>query len=139
MARDPFARAPVQRALKEQVERGRTVVANVHTHGRLVRWAIEHGRYVYIGRRPVDPAYRTAATASADYAWGTPYPCGPLPDDAERAAAIARYEGYLAGRPDLLARLPELRGKVLGCHCKPFACHGDVLARLADGQEGGAA
>ena len=22
----------------------------------------------------------------------------------------------------------QLRGKVLGCHCKPLACHGDVLA-----------
>lgn len=22
----------------------------------------------------------------------------------------------------------QLRGKVLGCHCKPLACHGDILA-----------
>jgi hypothetical protein len=26
----------------------------------------------------------------------------------------------------------ELKGKVLGCWCKPDACHGDVLAELAD-------
>jgi len=31
-----------------------------------------------------------------------------------------------------LARLPDLRGRRLGCFCAPQACHGDVLARLAD-------
>jgi hypothetical protein len=28
--------------------------------------------------------------------------------------------------------LPEIRGKVLGCHCKPKPCHGDVLVRLVE-------
>jgi hypothetical protein len=33
----------------------------------------------------------------------------------------------------LMAQLPsELKGKKLGCWCKPNACHGDVLAELAD-------
>lgn len=50
---------------------------------------------------------------------------------------VAQYEAYLLAQPDLLARLPELRGKVLGCWCvtekQPDApCHGAVLARLAD-------
>jgi hypothetical protein len=35
-------------------------------------------------------------------------------------------------RPDLLARVSELAGKRIGCWCKPAACHGDVLAELAD-------
>jgi hypothetical protein len=35
-------------------------------------------------------------------------------------------------QPELMAALGEIRGKVLGCWCKPAACHGDVLARLAD-------
>lgn len=34
--------------------------------------------------------------------------------------------------PTLLAALPELKGKVLGCFCKPKACHGDVLADLVN-------
>ena len=34
-------------------------------------------------------------------------------------------------QPELLAALPELAGKTLGCWCAPKACHGDVLARLA--------
>lgn len=50
----------------------------------------------------------------------------------DRAAAISAYEEWLRSRPDLLARLPELRGKTLGCWCKPAPCHGDVLARLAN-------
>jgi hypothetical protein len=32
-----------------------------------------------------------------------------------------------------MAQLPlELKGKTLGCRCKPNTCHGDVLAELAD-------
>ena len=38
----------------------------------------------------------------------------------------------MMGQPALLAALPELRGKRLGCWCAPQACHGDVLAQLAD-------
>jgi hypothetical protein len=53
---------------------------------------------------------------------------------ATRDAAVARYEEWLQHQPELLARLPQLQGKVLGCWCKPQACHGDVLARLADAQ-----
>lgn len=49
-----------------------------------------------------------------------------------REEAISRYEQWILTQPQLLADLSELRGKVLGCWCKPLACHGDVLARLAD-------
>jgi hypothetical protein len=35
-------------------------------------------------------------------------------------------------QPSLLAALPELTGRTLGCWCAPDACHGDVLAELAD-------
>src|SRR5215210_4916029 len=45
----------------------------------------------------------------------------------------AKYRVYLLEHAALRAALPELRGTVLGCWCKPEACHGDVLAALADG------
>lgn len=58
------------------------------------------------------------------------------------ADPIRAYEEYLLANPELLARLPELKGKVLGCFCvrlheprpKPGKerCHAQVLARLAD-------
>ena len=49
-----------------------------------------------------------------------------------REGAIKRYEEKLRGKPELLARLPELEGKILACWCKPKACHGDVLLRLIE-------
>jgi hypothetical protein len=65
--------------------------------------------------------------------WGNPWVIG---QHGTREEVIARYEGYIRARPDLLARLPELRGKVLGCWCGPNQpCHGDVLLRLLAEQE----
>ena len=53
-----------------------------------------------------------------------------------RQGAIKRYEEKLRGKPELLARLPELEGKILACWCKPKACHGDVLLRLIEERSG---
>jgi len=61
--------------------------------------------------------------------WGNPFVIG---KDGTREEVIAKYEAWLNRQPALMAALPELRGKVLGCWCAPHACHGDVLARLAD-------
>jgi N6-adenosine-specific RNA methylase IME4 len=41
-----------------------------------------------------------------------------------------KYAAYLAGRTDLLARLPEIPGKVLSCQCHAETCHGDHLVSL---------
>jgi hypothetical protein len=68
-----------------------------------------------------------------------------------RVEVIAQYREYLlAEGPDLLARLPPLRVRGLGCWCappgseltaddEPFVCHGQVLAAFADAlpEEGG--
>lgn len=51
---------------------------------------------------------------------------------ATRAKAIECYEAWIKTQPHLMAALPELKGKVLGCWCSPLPCHGDVLARLAN-------
>ena len=53
-----------------------------------------------------------------------------------REVAIKRYEEKLRGKPELLAHLPELEGKILACWCKPKACHGDVLLRLIEERNG---
>lgn len=58
---------------------------------------------------------------------------------ATRTEAIEKYEEWIKTQPHLMAALPELKGKVLGCHCAPFKCHGDVLARLANGDDDEAA
>jgi hypothetical protein len=49
-----------------------------------------------------------------------------------REEAVKKFEEYLIGNMDLMKDLPSLKGKVLGCWCKPKACHGDVLAKYAD-------
>ena len=47
--------------------------------------------------------------------------------------AIRKYIEDLVNDPWLITyHLGELQGKVLGCFCAPQACHGDVLARLAN-------
>lgn len=59
--------------------------------------------------------------------WANPFTITPY---ETRKDVIERYRKYILGRPDLLARLHELRGRTLGCWCKPRECHGDVLVEL---------
>lgn len=90
----------------------------------------------YIGRQM--PKYPDLKASG----WGNPYKDG-LDTPAGRQSAIDRYREWVLTQPRLLARLPELRGRVLGCWCAPLGglpgdlhgrvCHGEVLAALADG------
>jgi hypothetical protein len=60
-----------------------------------------------------------------------------------REEAVQAFRDWLAGtayqeveperRQAILDAIPTLKGKVLGCWCAPLACHGDVLAELANG------
>ena len=45
---------------------------------------------------------------------------------------MVKYRAWLLANPELLEKLPELKGKVLGCWCAPEACHGDILSELAN-------
>lgn len=65
--------------------------------------------------------------------WGNPWYTG-IPYKTERHTAIAHYRVWVQEQPELMAALPELKGKVLGCWCAPRACHGDVLLELANGK-----
>lgn len=60
-------------------------------------------------------------------AWENPYAIG-IDGDRDEVIRKSQYDferGYLkSSKEQLLA----LRGKTLGCHCKPAACHGDILA-----------
>ena len=49
-----------------------------------------------------------------------------------RTEAIEAYRKWITegGGKYLLNDLHELKGKTLGCWCKPQSCHGDVLAEL---------
>lgn len=66
--------------------------------------------------------------------WGNPYAVGfgmsPGEEQDDRDNAIRKFKydfdrNYLkSSKEDFL----KLKGKILGCHCKPAACHGDVIA-----------
>lgn len=49
-----------------------------------------------------------------------------------RRDAIEKYREYIlfGEGKHLMDDLHELKGKVLGCWCKPKSCHGDILVEL---------
>lgn len=59
--------------------------------------------------------------------WGNPFVIG---QDGTRDEVIKKYETWIRTQQHLLDALPELKGKILGCWCKPKSCHGDVLTKL---------
>jgi len=66
--------------------------------------------------------------------WGNPYSSkkGTLAKYyvESKSEAILSYEEYLESSPELLKALKKLKGKRLGCWCKPQPCHGDVIVKL---------
>jgi hypothetical protein len=79
---------------------------------------------VYIGRRAVHGRLPESK-------WANPFKMG---RDGTREEVVVKYEAWLRAQPELIAALPELRGKDLACWCAPLACHGDVILRLVEAQ-----
>lgn len=71
------------------------------------------GTYAYIGRPGP---------------FGNPYVIG---IDGDRDEVIAKYRAWFNAKvqtdPQFRREVESLRGKTLGCFCKPQACHGDVI------------
>ena len=59
--------------------------------------------------------------------WGNPFKEG---KDGTREEVIELYRQYAKNNPDIANCLDEIRGKRLGCSCKPQPCHGDVLVEM---------
>lgn len=66
--------------------------------------------------------------------WGNPFAIG---WDGERDEVISKYREWIKTQPNLLKDIEQLKGKRLGCFCKPKACHGDVLVELANDEPNG--
>jgi uncharacterized protein DUF4326 len=93
-----------EREKRAQLEQGIAVAVNMRRHGRLIAWAKERGLFIRV--------YRATP-------WGNLFV---VRRDGDRATVIARCrDDHLPSRPDLLARLGELRGKAL---------HPRVIVRL---------
>jgi Domain of unknown function (DUF4326) len=98
----------------------RTAVVNLKGH----RDDPEYADVVYVGRAMTRGGWRLKQSPLA-----SPFTPG---RDGTREAVVAKYRTYLLGRPDLLALLPDLKGRRLGCWCVPLPCHGEVIAEIAD-------
>lgn len=65
--------------------------------------------------------------------WGNPFP---MKSESDRASVIAKYRVWLWAQIKsgkiTLEDLSALKGKRLGCHCAPRACHGDILSAAAE-------
>ncbi len=83
----------------------------------------EESYEVYIGRK---------RDGSSKY--GNPYVMG---IDGTRDEVIKKYRDSVCRKLDseewtLQEMRDDLQGKILGCFCKPMACHGDVLKEFVD-------
>jgi hypothetical protein len=97
-----------------------TTVVNLKGH----RGDADYADVVYVGRAMHRGGWHLKASPLA-----SPFRIGP---DGTREEVLAKYRQHLLGRPDLLALLPGLRGRRLGCWCVPLPCHAQVIAELAD-------
>lgn len=82
---------------------------------------------VYIGR----------AGHGKDGYFGNPFR---LDAEMARGGTLESYRKYFYHRlstdEEFRGRIGELRGKTLGCFCKPNPCHGDVIKEYMDRMEG---
>ena len=62
--------------------------------------------------------------------WGNPFKIGE--GKYTREQALEKFDEWIVGQADLLDDIGELRGKILGCYCKPERCHGDTLLQIAN-------
>lgn len=57
--------------------------------------------------------------------------------DGTREEVIEKFKDYFFNKVktdiDFKHRVDRLKGKVLGCHCKPKPCHGDIIKAYIEG------
>jgi hypothetical protein len=65
--------------------------------------------------------------------FGNPYVMG---KDGDREEVIKLYEEYfykrIAEDEEFKRAVCQLKGKTLGCFCKPKSCHGDIIVKFLD-------
>jgi hypothetical protein len=89
---------------------------------------------VNLRRAPYD-AYIGRAGHGKDGTFGNPFR---LESQLSRHEVIAQFRAYFLDRvakdAEFRRKVLALRGKRLGCFCKPAPCHGDVIAEWVDAQ-----
>ena len=91
---------------------------------------------IYIGRPGSKPPWATAklwtSQGTMPHVFGNPFPVKAY----GREGCIEKFREYFLERVEVdqefRERVLALKGKTLGCFCKPSACHGDVIAEWLD-------
>jgi len=84
---------------------------------------------VYIGRKGI-VFINEERYPKNDSIWANPFK---IQKDMSRCDVIKKYKTYIIEKiknEKLYDELLKLKGKKLGCWCKPGACHGDILVDL---------
>jgi hypothetical protein len=99
-------------------------------------------RVVNLRKEPFD-VYIGRAGHGQDGYFGNPYAvnhtcgrCGEFHDKPLTTLFCfkAYFEERVATDPEFRARVLSLKGKTLGCFCKPKACHGDLIVEWLNKQ-----
>lgn len=111
-------------------EEKQTVVVNIKTIPDFD--PVENPDDVYIGR-----SHGSQHGIYPKSKWYNPYKIGKslFGTMVTREEALEMYKDYIVHDASLMESIHELKGKRLGCWCKPLACHGDILAELVNNTE----
>ena len=99
-----------QKKRMKALDKGKTVVLNIHKDLHLLKYALDKGLYV-----------RCDGVSE----WANPFVANVDGTYEEVYDLYAKH--YLPFKKELLSRIHELKGKALGAHCYPEKCHCEVL------------
>jgi hypothetical protein len=98
-------------------------------YSNLQEW-IADSKNIYIGRRGIIILEKKRFPESNSI-FCNPYKIG---KDGTREDVLMKYENYirekLANSSSFCDEFKKLKGKTLGCWCKPERCHGDILLQI---------
>lgn len=108
-------------------------VKNIHPkYLNLDEWISDKEFNVYIGRARI-VFIDGIRYPSNNSIWSNPYK---ITETQSREQVLNLYRAYIETKlksdPELIKELNKLRGKKLGCWCKPEKCHGDILVELIE-------
>lgn len=106
----------------------------------LKHWCESNENNVYIGRSGVvfvkTPDGNKERFPKISSKWANPFKISA--NGYTRESSLEAYEKYICKKiieEPHKYNLSELKGKTLGCWCKPEACHGDILQKLCMGND----
>lgn len=109
-------------------------VSNIKSHGynNLLEWMSNEKDNIYIGRGRIVfiDGVRFPPT---DSMWANPFK---INKNQSREEVLLMYSEYIEKKLEsdnnLINELLKLKGKNLGCWCKPKCCHGDILIKMIE-------